>query len=166
MDEAVSRLFINRGQSHFKGFQRVYCLQGGAKGPADNLVGVGVRYQRKIADAFLSFYVRYVADPYLIRSMWNHIFDEVGILPVMMVRVCGLIAPPAPDIDHQAILPEDLDERVSPRHTAGLLKQRADNDVQLHTAKAWIILAVLLRFLNNQRLDSVLCKVVLLVLVE
>ena len=69
-------------------------------------------------------------------------------------------------MDHQTILPEDLNESISTRHTAGLLEQRADNDVQLHTAKAWIILPVILRFLNNQRLDGILCKVVLLVLVE
>jgi hypothetical protein len=69
-------------------------------------------------------------------------------------------------MDHQAILPEDLNECISARHTAGLLEQRADNDIQLHTAKAWIILAVILRFLNNQRLNGILCEVVLLVLVE
>lgn len=84
----------------------------------------------------------------------------------MMVRVCGLITPSSPDMDHQSILPENLNESISTWHTAGLFEQRADNDVQLHAAKAWIILAVILRFLNNQRLDGVLCEVVLLVLVE
>ena len=92
-------------------------------------MGVGVCYQRKVADALFRFYVRYIADPYLVRSLRNHILDEVRVLPVVVVRVRRLVPSPSPDMDHQAVLPEDLDERVTPWHAAGLLEQRADNDV-------------------------------------
>lgn len=80
---------------------------------------------------FFNFYCN-VADPYFVRPVRNHILDEVRVLPIVVVRVRGLVPSTSTDMDHQTILPEYLDERIAPRHTAGLLEQRADNDVELH----------------------------------
>ena len=67
---------------------------------------------------------------------------------------------------HQAVLPENLDERVTTRHAAGRLEQRADDDIQLDASEARILLAVFLGLFHYQGLDRVLREVVFLVLVE
>ena len=69
-------------------------------------------------------------------------------------------------MDHQAVLAEDLDERVTPRHTACFLEQCADNDIELYAAKTRIILPVVPGLLDNKRLYRIFCKVILLVLVK
>ena len=48
----------------------------------------------------------------------------VRLLPVVVVRARGLVPSTTPDMDHQTILPEYLDERIAPRHIAGLLEQK------------------------------------------
>ena len=84
----------------------------------------------------------------------------------MVVRVCCLVSSPATDMDHQTVLPEYLDERIAPRHAAGLLEQRADDDVELHAAKTRIVFPVVPGLFHDERLYRILCEVVLLVLVE
>ena len=69
-------------------------------------------------------------------------------------------------MDHQTVLPEYLDERVAPRHAAGLLEQRADDDIKFHAAKAWIVFPVVLGLFHDEGLYRILCEVVLLVFVE
>ena len=69
-------------------------------------------------------------------------------------------------MDHQTVLTEYLNERVAPRHAAGLLEQCADNDIELYAAKARIILPVVPGLLDNKRLYCILSEVILLVLVE
>ena len=98
--------------------------------------------------------------------MRNHILDEVRVLPIVVVRVRGLVPSTSPDMDHQTILPEYLDERIAPRHTAGLLEQRADNDVELHATWARIVFPIVLGLFHDKRLYRILCEVVLLVFVE
>lgn len=98
--------------------------------------------------------------------MRNHILDEVRVLPVVVVRVRGLVPSTTPDMDHQTILPEYLDERIAPRHTAGLLEQRADNDVELHATQARIVFPIVLGLFHDKRLYRILREVVLPVFVE
>ena len=69
-------------------------------------------------------------------------------------------------MDHQAVLAEDLDKRIAPRHTAGLLEQCADNDIELYAAKARIIFPIVSGFFNDKRLYRIFCEVILLVLVK
>ena len=69
-------------------------------------------------------------------------------------------------MDHQAVLAEDLDERIAPRHTAGFLEQCADNDVEFHAAKTRIVFPVVPCLLDNKRLYRIFCEVILLVLVK
>ena len=166
MDKPAGGLVINRLQCHSKGFQGVYRLQGGTEGPPDNLMRVGICYQRKVADTFFRFYVRDITDPYLVGAVRNHILDEVRILPIVVVRVCCLVPSSSPDMDHQAVLPEYLDERIASRHAAGLLEECADDDIELYAAKARIVFPVVLGLFHDKWLYRVLCEVVLLVFVE
>jgi hypothetical protein len=69
-------------------------------------------------------------------------------------------------MDHQTVLPEYLDERVAPRHAAGLLEQRADNDVELHAAEARIVFPVVSGLFHDEGLYGILREVVLFVLVK
>ena len=69
-------------------------------------------------------------------------------------------------MDHQTVLAEYLYERISPRHAAGLLEQRADNDVELYAAKAWIIFPIVFGLLDDKRLYRIFCEVILLMLVK
>lgn len=69
-------------------------------------------------------------------------------------------------MDHQAVLPEYLDERITTRHASGLLEQRADDDIQLYAAKAWVVLPVVLGLFNNEGLYRIFCEVVLFVLIK
>ena len=69
-------------------------------------------------------------------------------------------------MDHQAVLTEYLYKRVTPGHTTGFLEQRADNDIQLHAAKARIVFPVISCLFHDKRLYRILCEVVLLVFVE
>ena len=69
-------------------------------------------------------------------------------------------------MDHQAVLAEDLDERVTPRHTACFLEQCADNDIELYAAKTRVVFPVVPGFLDDKRLYRILCEVVLFVFVE
>ena len=68
-------------------------------------------------------------------------------------------------MDHQAVLPEYLDERITSRHAPGLLEQRAD-DIQLYAAKAWVVLPIVLGLFNNEGLYRIFCEVVLFVLIK
>lgn len=129
-------------------------------------MGIGVRYQRQIADALFRLYVRYVAYPYLVGPVRDNLFDKVRIFPVVVGRVRCLITASPADADHQTVLPQDLDERIASRHAARLLEQRADNHVQLHAAEAGVVFPVITGLLDDQRFYRILGKVVLLVLVE
>ena len=166
VDETVSRPLVNRLQRHPESLQRVFRLQSRADGPANYLVGVGIRYKRKIAYALLRLYVCYVAHPYRVRPVGDNILYEVRIPPVVVVGVRGLVSSSPADMDHQPVLAEQLYESVASGHAPGLLEQRADDDVQLHAAETRIIFAVVPGFLHDEGFYGILREVVLLVLVE
>lgn len=166
VDETVGRPLVNRPQCHPESLQRVFRLQSRADGPAHYLVGVGIRYKRKIAYALLRFYVCYVAYPYLVRLVGDNTLYEVRIPPVVVVGVRGLVSSPPSDMDHQPMLAEQLYESVASGHAACLLEQGADDDVQLHAAETRIVLTVVRGLLDDEWLYRLLGEVVLLVFVE
>ena len=67
---------------------------------------------------------------------------------------------------HQAMFAKDLNERIPPGHTPGLLEQRADDDVEFHTAEARIVFPVVPGLFDDKRLYRIFCEVILLVLVK
>ena len=84
----------------------------------------------------------------------------------MMVGVGRLVPSSTTYMHHQAVLTEYLDERITPRHAACILEQRADNDIKLYATKARIVFPVVLSLFYNERLYRIFCEVVFLVLVE
>lgn len=68
---------------------------------------------------------------------------------------------------HQSVLPEKLYKRIPTRHTAFLLKHLLDDDIEFGAAESWIIPAVILSLLDNQRFYGILSKfVVILAIVK
>ena len=67
---------------------------------------------------------------------------------------------------HQAVPTEYLNERVTPRHAAGLFEQGTDNDVEFYAATTRIVFPVVFGLLNDKRLYRIFCEVVLFVLVK
>lgn len=80
----------------------------------------------------------------------------------MVVGVSGPVMTATLYLDHQPVCPQQLDERVTAGHAACGFKQPFDNDIQLGASETGIILAVILRFLDNQRLYGILRKVVVI----
>ena len=63
VDKLTGLRFAYALQGHPRGLQRVDGLKGRPHGPADDLVGICVRYQRQIVHALLGLHVRYICNP-------------------------------------------------------------------------------------------------------
>ena len=108
----------------FQEASKALILRGGTESPTGNL---GRRPLSAVADAFtICFYMHVMT--YFVRHNAEHILDEFGYSDGSRSNVSVDVAGYGPS-DHSS---EYLDERIAPRHTAGLLEQRADNDVELH----------------------------------
>ena len=165
MYQTFSRIFIYRRQGHFQGLQRVDGLQCWTYGPANYLVRVGVGNQRQVAYTLVCLHIRYVGHPYLVRAHRNDIRDEVRILPVVVVGVRRAIVPAATQMYHKAVLAQYLDERIPARHTFVLLEQLLHYQIQLGASQTGIVLAVRLGLLNDERLNRIFGKVIVIPLV-
>lgn len=82
-----------------------------------------------------------------------------------MVGVGGPVALPTPNMYHQTMLSQDLYESIASRHTAGVLEQLLDNQVQLGASKTRIVFPVVSGFLYDEGLYRILGKVVIITLV-
>ena len=80
----------------------------------------------------------------------------------MVVGVSGLVMTATLYLNHKSVCTQQLDERITSGHAAGGLKQPSDDDIQLGASEAGIILAVVFRFLDNQRLYGVFRKVIVI----
>ena len=165
MYKTAGRLIIYRRQGHFQGLQRVYGLQCGAHSPTDYLVRVCVCNQRQVAYALVCLHIRDIGHPYLVRTHWNDIRDEVRILPVVVVGVCRAIVSATTHMHHQSVLAKYLDERIPARHAFVLLEQLLHYQVQFGASQTWIVLAVGLGLLNDERLNRIFGKVIVIPLV-
>ena len=162
MDKPLCRIFTYRRQGHFQGLQRIYGLQCRPYSPADYLVRVCVGNQRQVAYALVCLHIRDIGHPYLVRAHRNDIRDEVRILPVVMVGVRRAIVPAATQMHHQTMLAQYLDERIPARHTLVLFEQFLHYQIKLGASQTGIILAVGLGLLNNERLNCILGKVIVI----
>ena len=82
---------------------------------------------------------------------------------VVMMRVRCLVTPPASQLHHQPVPPQDLDECVPSGHTARRLEQVFDDAIQFIPAKAGVIFPVRFRLLYYQRLYRILCERLLVI---
>ena len=146
-------------------FQRVCGLQCGSHSPADYLVRLCVGNQRQVAYALVCLHIRDVGHPYLVRAHRNDIRDEVRILPVVVVGVRRAIVSATAQMHHQTMLAQYLDERIPARHASVLLEQLLHYQIQLRTSQTWIVLAVGPGLLNDERLNRILGKVIVIPLV-
>ena len=80
----------------------------------------------------------------------------------MMVGVGCLVVPATFNLHHKPVLAEQLDESVTSGHASSLLKQFLDDNIQLRTTQAGIVLPVIFCLLHNQRLYGILGKLVVL----
>ena len=155
-----SGLVVDCAQGHPQRLQRVSCLQCRPDGPAHNLVGIGIRDQREVAHALLRLHIGDVAHPNLIGAHGNHLLDQVLIFVVMVAGVGCLVVPTPLYLHHQAIGTQELDECVAAWHAACGLEQVLDDDVQLGTAQAGVVTAVVPGLLDYQRLYGIFRKVI------
>lgn len=102
MYEVDPILPLYASQRHPQGLHRIVRVKRGADTPADDLLGVCVKYQRQIAEVAMEIVVRYdnvcyVADPQPIRRGGDIILYEVGVCrePVSRVRRARLAYLPA-----------------------------------------------------------------------
>lgn len=79
-------------------------------------MGVGIGYQRQIADYLFSLNISYITDPYLVRTGRDYINYQVGILAVMVAGICGFVVTPTFEPDHQSVLAEKFYESITAGH--------------------------------------------------
>ncbi len=61
-------------------------------------------------------------------------------------------------LDHETIFAQQFNKGITSGHASCLFKQLLDNDIKFRTAKSGIVLAIFLSLLHNQRLDGILGK--------
>lgn len=129
-------------------------------------MGVGIGYQRQIADSLFGLNISYITDPYLVRMGRDYINYQVGILAVMVAGICCFVVTPTFEPDHQSVLAEKFYESIAAGYNIPtLVKQTFHYQIQLCATETGISLAVFAHFFNNQRFNSIFSKFLIVIFI-
>ena len=84
----------------------------------------------------------------------------------MVAEIGGFVVTPTFKSDHQSVLAKKFYESITARHnTSTIVKQTFHYQIQLCATETGIILAVFAHFFNNQRFNSILRELLIVIFI-
>ena len=93
----------------------------------------------------------------------HEILDEIGILAVVVLRVCRLVTSATLDAHHKPVLAKHLRECVTPREATCVIEHLLQDGMQFRCSQTRIGLAILTGLLHDDGLYGILCKTIFVI---